>query len=188
MSMKLIVGLGNPGAQYEQTRHNVGFLMLDALTEEHGLHWQHKAKFLSEIAEREIEDQKVVLAKPQTFMNKSGQAVRSLVDFYKLETHDVLVMHDDADMEWGKIRIVQISQSGGHRGIDSLVAHGLEGIWRLKIGVANKHRLPGQATDFVLARFADDEWSQLDRLYATISPIISQFTRSKMTATTTAWT
>lgn len=185
--MKLIVGLGNPGQEFEKTRHNVGFIMVERFAQEHSLKWQLKGKFKTELAEGEIDGEKVLLAKPQTFMNESGEAVRGIVDFYHLKHHDTLVLHDDADMDWGRLRTVEISQPGGHRGVESLAAHGLEGVWRLKIGVSNEHRLPGQAIDFVLTRFKAEEWDRLDDLYKAVHPILRHFVAESIETTTSSW-
>ncbi len=185
--MKLIVGLGNPGAEFDKTRHNIGFALVNQFARKEGWKWSLKGKFKSEVAEGDINGEKVLLAKPQTFMNHSGEAIRSLVDFYHLKHHDVLVLHDDADIDWGKLRVVQESHDGGHQGIKSLSTHGLNGVWRLKIGVSNEHRQPGQAIDFVLTRFKKEEYLQLDDLYQVIHHILNDFLTDDLEVTTHQW-
>ncbi len=178
--MKLIVGLGNPGEQYGKTRHNVGFLAVDELAKDHELVFRERPKFKSLVAEGEIAGEKVILAKPHTFMNECGLAVRLLVDWHKLKQSDVLVIHDDADMEFGKLRLISRGSDGGHNGVVSLQEHGLDDIWRLKIGVANQHRLPGQAIDFVLTKFEKTEWNGLGNIFGnTINQIINWINKSE---------
>jgi PTH1 family peptidyl-tRNA hydrolase len=185
--MKLIVGLGNPGTEFEKTRHNIGFIMVDRLADEQGWKWVHKARFKSDVTEGEVDGEKVVFAKPRTFMNTSGEALRAFIDFYHLKHHDVLVIHDDADIEWGKLRVVQKGNDGGHQGIKSLYAHGIDDTWRLKIGVSNEHRQPGQAIDFVLTRFKPEEWSQLDQLYKAVRPYITHYLGDTVETSTINW-
>src|SRR5688572_29766924 len=118
--MKLAVGLGNPGEKYSLTRHNIGFLALDAFIASKGFKWDDKKRFLSQICEMETESGRLILAKPNTFMNLSGEAVRKLADFYNLVHQDVLVVHDDADLDFGKLRLVSGGNDGGHQGVASL--------------------------------------------------------------------
>ena len=189
--MKLIVGLGNIGAEYAKTRHNIGFLMLDHLCYQYGLSWAEKSRFKAEIAEGEVQGVRVLLAKPLTFMNASGEAVRSIIDFHKSKHHDVLVIHDDADIDFGKARIVQgrtpPAGGGGHKGIISLYQHGLDDVWRLKIGVSNEHRQPGQAIDFVLTRFEQTEWDQLSHLAEAVSEKAKVFIDGQISPGSFTW-
>jgi PTH1 family peptidyl-tRNA hydrolase len=160
--MKLIVGLGNPGKEYESTRHNVGFYMVGRLAEAEHAQWGKKSRLQGSVAQ--IADKDVILFRPLTYMNASGEAIRKVADYYKVADEDILIIHDDADMDFGKLRAVSGGSDGGHKGIQSLHGHGLDGTWRLKVGVANDQRLPGQAIDFVLKDFNADERRYLPQL------------------------
>jgi PTH1 family peptidyl-tRNA hydrolase len=131
--MKLVVGLGNPGEKYENTRHNIGFEVANRLAE---AAWKINKKFNAEISEGKIGREKIIFLKPQTFMNNSGRAVAAAAGFYKIKPADILVIHDDIDLPLGKIRIKKDGSSGGHRGIESIIAAlGSENFLRLKIGL-----------------------------------------------------
>ena len=139
--MKIIVGLGNPGNEYAKTRHNVGFMLVDALAEHLNINlW--KDKFNAQIAEGRIGTEKILLVKPQTYMNNSGEAVGPLMRWYKVTPEDIIVAHDDMDIPAGTIRIRKKGSSGGHNGIKSLIAHlGSENFPRVRLGVGRP--LPG---------------------------------------------
>jgi PTH1 family peptidyl-tRNA hydrolase len=145
--MKLIVGLGNPGHKYQNNRHNIGFQILDELDVNFKLEKKFKAKL--------YQGDNFILAKPQTFMNNSGQAVKSLKTFYKIKPEDIIVIHDDLDLPIGTIRISQGSSSGGNKGIDSIITEtGTKEFVRLRIGVANAQRDKIPADKFVLQNFS----------------------------------
>ena len=150
--MKVIAGLGNPGREYAQTKHNVGFLMVDALAAHLGVtEWREKYDAL--IARARIGSEAVLLVKPQTYMNESGRAIAPLMNFYKLEADDLIVAHDDMDIPTGTIRIRKKGSSGGHNGIKSILAHlGDEHFARVRIGIGRP--LPGwTVVNHVLAPF-----------------------------------
>ena len=153
--MRLIVGLGNPGKQYNKTRHNIGFMVLDKLATKLNMSdFVLNKKFNSEITETKIDGRKIILAKPQTFMNESGIAVRSLVDFYKLDPTKIIVIHDDKDIELGKTKIQNEKSAAGHNGVQSIITHlNTNNFTRLRIGVANKHLAKNDTAKFVLAKF-----------------------------------
>ncbi len=136
--MKLILGLGNPGPQYQNTRHNFGFLALDQFRSEVGFSdWQENAKFKAVLSEGEINGEKLILAKPQTFMNLSGQAVSALANFYKIETTDIWVIHDDIDLPLGSLRIASGSGAAGHNGIRSIIeCLGTKDFARFRLGIS----------------------------------------------------
>lgn len=173
--MKLIVGLGNPDPEHSRNRHNIGFIIVDQLVADHEGQWQTKDRFKADVAEIDG----VVYLKPQTYMNASGESLRAMVDFYKIPIEQILVIHDDADIDFGKIRVVRGGNDGGHNGIVSLIQHGLQGIWRLKIGVANEHRAPGQAIDFVLTDFTSEEYERVQAVLGQknnpIESVVSSF-------------
>jgi peptidyl-tRNA hydrolase, PTH1 family len=149
--MKLIVGLGNPGVQYNNNRHNCGFQVLDQAQASWKLpDFKLEKKFKAEI----IKEKNIILAKPQTFMNNSGQAVKTIKSFYKIKVENIIVIHDDIDLPIGKIRIAQGSSSGGNRGIDSIIKElAAKDFIRVRIGVANSLREKIPADKFVLQNF-----------------------------------
>lgn len=163
--MKLIIGLGNPGNKYESTRHNFGFMALDYFQTEAGFSsWQEKSKAL--VSEGLADGEKIILAKPQTFMNLSGQAVRALADFYKIPAADILVVHDDIDLPLGALRLAQNSGSAGHKGVESIIKSlGTQNFSRLRLGIKPaekksfwnlfKKSLPAER--FVLQNFSSAE-------------------------------
>lgn len=160
--MKLIAGFGNPGGQYAETRHNVGFLLLDTWADELKLDFRQKYQGL--VAETQWAGERVFLLKPQTFMNLSGRSVRELVQFYKILPEDILIIHDDMDLPLGRIRLRQSGSAGGHNGIKSTIAEiGTEEFWRLKIGVG---RPPSgwDSARYVLAPFGSEEVKTLDEV------------------------
>ncbi len=139
--MKLIVGLGNPGSEYFNTRHNFGFLTLNYFQDSlPGFSaWQNNEKFKALISEGQIDGQKIIFAKPRTFMNNSGQAVKLLADFYKLAPGDIIVLHDDLDLALGKIRLSQNVSAGGHQGVASIIKElGTQDFLRLRLGIKPK--------------------------------------------------
>ena len=156
--MKLFVGLGNPGAKYAGNRHNVGFMAIDAIAQAHGFSaW--RAKFQGQVAEGRLGDEKVVLLKPETFMNNSGQSVGEAMRFYKLAPADIIVFHDEIDLAPEKLRVKQGGGHAGHNGLRSLHGHIGDGYGRVRIGVGH----PGHKDAvpvFVLKDFpkADQGW------------------------------
>lgn len=151
--MKMIVGLGNPGRKYMETKHNVGFITLDELAYREKAKW-NKHQFEAEISELFIDGEKVLLVKPQTFMNESGRSVRPLLDYYQMDVSDLVVIYDDMDLAIGKIRLRQKGSAGGHNGIKSLIQHlGTQEFNRVRIGIDRPY--PGQDTvSHVLSPFA----------------------------------
>ncbi|MFQ5812052.1 MAG: aminoacyl-tRNA hydrolase [Anaerolineae bacterium] len=152
---KLIVGLGNPGRKYAGNRHNVGFQCLDRLAEAWDLPFSRR-KHKALLVQGEIAGLKAILAKPQTFMNLSGQAVERLARFYKVPPGSILVIYDDLDLPLGKIRLRPEGGSGGHKGMKSIIEHlGTDGFPRLRVGIGRPtHSDP---VDYVLGDFAPDE-------------------------------
>jgi PTH1 family peptidyl-tRNA hydrolase len=160
--MKVIVGLGNPGPQYAETRHNIGFLLVDLLAE--SLKIAFHPKFQGLWAEGNVDGERLYLLKPQTFMNLSGRSVREIVHFYKVLGENLLVVHDDMDLALGKIRLRDQGSPGGHNGIKSILTElGSERFWRLKLGVGRPPREWDPAR-YVLSSFAEDEITQLDEV------------------------
>ena len=154
--MKLVVGLGNPGPKYDGTRHNVGFAAVDRLAERHGVQWEAGPRGIEALIGR-WRAQDVVLAKPLTFMNLSGTAVVGLLQFYKIEVRDLLVIVDEVQLETGRVRVRPDGSAGGHNGLKSIIASlGSMEFARLRIGVGRGDNRRDLA-DHVLARFEPDE-------------------------------
>ncbi|MDD5605736.1 MAG: aminoacyl-tRNA hydrolase [Patescibacteria group bacterium] len=144
----LVVGLGNPGKEYANTRHNVGFEVLDTLAHELGLNFTQHKKTESEIAQTP----KIILAKPQTFMNNSGRAVKRLVDYFGIAYEDVVVVYDDVDLPLGEFREREAGSSAGHNGMQSILdALGTQAIARLRLGIGRDDRT--DTSDYVLSKF-----------------------------------
>lgn len=158
--MKIIVGLGNPGFQYEYTRHNIGFLIVDRLAQRWGATFS-KSKFNALVAETRYGNDKIILLKPQAFMNLSGQAVGAVVNWHKANAEDVMVVYDDLDLDFSRLKFRPKGSSGGHNGIKSLISHlGTEIFPRLKFGV--ERPLNGQDTaSWVLSNFPKEQLAEL---------------------------
>ncbi len=159
----LIVGLGNPGREYRESRHNIGFLLLSHLAERLGVSFSRlQSKAL--VTDKRYQDHKIILAKPQTFMNLSGQAVGPLVNFYKIPLENLLVVYDEVDLPFGTLRLRPFGGSGGHNGMKSLITRlGTEGFPRLRLGVS---RPPGrmEAAAYVLQDFSAEEAALLPEI------------------------
>lgn len=154
----LIVGLGNPGDKYRDTRHNAGFLLLDRLAARWNCPWAFQRGFLAEVAEVRHADGQSLLAKPQTFMNRSGESVGSLARFFHVQHSRVLVVLDDADLPLGTLRLRPQGSAGGHHGLESVIQHlGGNDFPRLKLGIARPMRREREITGHVLGRFSEDE-------------------------------
>jgi len=159
MATKLIVGLGNPGSKYQWTRHNAGFMVLDRLTDIAGISLARK-KFSGFYGEGDWQGVHLLLLKPLTFMNLSGRSVVEALRFHKLHLKDLVVIHDDLDIPFGRVKVKEGGGHGGHNGLRSLVAElGSGDFTRVRVGIGRPSR--GDAVDYVLSRFADDELKQL---------------------------
>jgi PTH1 family peptidyl-tRNA hydrolase len=156
--MKLIVGLGNPEPKYDLTRHNVGFLLLDHVAAQLEAGWQEKNKFKGSIAETIIGGEKVILLKPTTYYNLSGEAAKAISDFYKLLVdQDILVLHDELALPFGTLRTRLRGSDAGNNGIKSLIAHLGPNFARIRVGIANEFAVKQDSADFVLSRFTQSE-------------------------------
>jgi len=175
--MKLIFAQGNPGAQYARTRHNVGFIVLDALVKRELASWRTEPKYKAEIATLQLNEEKVLLVKPQSFYNDTGLVARTLVDFYKLDpAKDVLVIHDELALPFGTVRVREKGSDAGNNGIKSLNAHLGPVYWRLRIGVWNELRDQIDDAHFVLSAFTKKETELLKtQIDSTIFRLIDQF-------------
>lgn len=154
--MKLIVGLGNPGMQYAATRHNIGFEVIDSIAETYNISVT-KNKYKALIGEGNIAGEKVILMKPQTYMNLSGEAVKACMDFHKISNEDLIVIYDDISLAVGQLRIRKSGSAGGHNGIKNIIAHlGTQEFPRIKFGVGEKPA-GWDLANYVLGRFLEEE-------------------------------
>ncbi len=163
MALTLIVGLGNPGSKYDNTRHNIGFMAVDRLADR--LHIPvSRSRFHGLCGEGSLAGEKLLLLKPQTFMNKSGLSVLEAVQFYKIEPERVFVIYDDLDLPFGSVRLRQEGSSGGHKGMKDIIrVLGTQAFPRLRLGI-DKPLSKGSTVDFVLKPFAADQQKDLDIL------------------------
>lgn len=157
--MKLIVGLGNPGLTYKNTRHNIGFMFIESLEKDLNLDFKIEKKFKAMVSKIKIDSEDVVFVKPITYMNNSGEAVKAIVDFYQISTEDILVIIDDMDLPVGKIRIRKSGSSGGQKGLNSIInlLHTNE-IKRIRIGIDKGE----DAVNHVLGKFTKNERENID--------------------------
>ena len=174
--MRLIIGIGNPGEEYENTRHNVGFEIVDMIARKDEAKFSFEKKFNAEVAKAKLNGKPVMLVKPHTFVNKSGEAVKKAKLFYKAKNGDIVVVHDDLDIEFGNLKMSLGKDSGGHRGVQSIIDHlKTNEFWRLRIGTANRKLKTArhQSTlkqkkesvgNFVLAKFTPAEQAELKKL------------------------
>ena len=164
--MKVIIGLGNPGKKYEKTRHNIGFIAVDNLRKKMNIS-DEREKFQALVSEKNIDGEKVIFLKPQTFMNLSGNSVIEIVNFYKLDPKkDIIVIYDDMDLSFGNIRIREKGSSGGHNGIKSIISHIGEEFIRIKCGIGAKEK---DAVEHVLGEFNQTEQKDLDEILEKIN-------------------
>lgn len=155
--MYIITGLGNPGKEYEGTRHNAGFMAIDHLADKYQISMDTR-KHMAYLGKGIINGQKVILAKPQTYMNLSGESIRSLVDYYKIDPEEeLIVLYDDISLDPGNIRIRAKGSAGGHNGIKNIIAMtGTQNFKRIKVGVGEKPK-GWDLADYVLGRFSDED-------------------------------
>ncbi|HEX4342663.1 MAG TPA: aminoacyl-tRNA hydrolase [Verrucomicrobiae bacterium] len=160
----LIVGLGNPGAEYANTRHNAGFLLVEELAKRQRVGWTLERKFEARVAKADVAGKRVLLCEPQTFMNLSGEAVGALAGFYRVATKDLLLVVDDADLPMGEIRMRPGGSSGGHHGLESVEQHiGTREFARLRIGIGRKDAAR-EITGHVLGKFDKAEAALMEKV------------------------
>ena len=175
--MKLIVWLGNPGLKYDKTRHNIGFAMIDARAEQGGFLWKQESKYKAEVAIWEKNGEKLLLCKPQTYMNLSGEAVAPLARFYKIEAKDILVVHDEIDFVTGRLALKFGGSAAGHNGLKSIIQKfGSADFYRLRIGV-DRPAVSSQVADRVLSSFKPEERALLEQKQGELFDLIDQFLR-----------
>lgn len=168
--MKMLIGLGNPGTKYEYTRHNAGFLAVDFLRAQYSTSpFSLNKKFDAEISEGLFDHEKILLVKPQTFMNQSGQCVRAIIDFYKLSAEDIIILHDELDLPFGTYKISDDSRAAGHNGVQNIIDHlGTQTFRRVRIGVDARDEQMRQnisGRDYVLQKFSEEELKKLQEIF-----------------------
>lgn len=170
--MKLIVGLGNPGKEYENTRHNIGFMILDNYVKEKNIVF--KEKFNGLYAKLMVNNEQIILLKPLSFMNLSGTVVRKYMDYFKIKNEDLFVIHDDLDLPFGKIKIKSKGSSGGHNGIKNIISEiHTEEFARFKIGISNNKNI--DTKDYVLGHFSKEDLDLINKIFAFSNNIIDDF-------------
>ena len=183
--MKIILAQGNPGPDYKNTRHNIGFIAIDYYASEHGLLWSEKTKFKAYLSEGTINGEKILLVKPTTFYNLTGETARALIDFYKINpAEDLLVVHDDLALDFGKLRIRGQGSDAGNNGIKSINSHLGSNYTRLRIGTANEMLNINPDVDFVLSNFKADEQKIInEKILPLTSRIIDEFCADNLLVT-----
>ena len=183
--MKIILAQGNPGEPYANTRHNIGFTAVNAYAKIHDGQWTEKTKFKAFVSELTINDEKVLLVKPTTFYNLTGETARAIIDFYKLSpAEDLLVIHDDLALDFGKLRIREQGSDAGNNGVKSLNSHIGTKYTRLKIGTANEILSLNPDADFVLNKFSLNEQTTInEKILPLTGKIIDEFCTNELSAT-----
>lgn len=171
----LVVGLGNPGKEYENTRHNVGFAAMDAFVAANGFdQWVEKKNLKCLQSGGQLGETRVIVIKPTTFMNLSGEAVQAVANFYKIPADKIIVVHDELDIPFGQIRLRMGGSSAGHNGLKSVIQHMGEGFGRVRVGIGPKEPEQMDSADFVLARFNKEQQSHMSELTREVSAILSE--------------
>jgi len=171
--LKLIVGLGNPGREYDKTRHNIGFMAIDRIVDSLGISFD-KNKFGGLYCTTNVSGEKVMFLKPQEYMNLSGNVVGRFVDYFDIDVSDILIIHDDLDMDVGKIRFRSHGSSGGHNGLKNIEANlGTREYSRLKIGISNNKNY--DTKDYVLGKFSSDDIKVLDDVLSKMPVIFKDY-------------
>jgi PTH1 family peptidyl-tRNA hydrolase len=174
--MKLIVGLGNPDKKYLETWHNLGFIAIDQIAKKYlpeSANFKLNKKFKAEISEWNYLEEKIVLVKPQTYMNNSGQAVKALMNFYKIKIDDLWIIHDDIDLPLGKIRISHNASAAGHKGVQSIIDEiGEQGFVRFRLGIQPQTALRLPTEDYVLQKINQEAKVALDDMIQEITSAI----------------
>lgn len=173
--MKLIVGLGNPGKEYENTRHNIGFLALDEAARKFNVSF-NKSKFSGEYCDFLLNGEKIIMLKPGKYMNLSGEVVSDYVNFFKIDINDILIICDDLDTNVGTYRLRYKGSSGGHNGLKNIENHlGTNEYKRMKVGISNNKMI--DTKDYVLGKFTSEELEKINPILKNVPSIIEDFTK-----------
>lgn len=172
----LMIGLGNPGREYNKTRHNAGFIAIDAFAQANAFEpWQTSKKFNGQYSENMLGSAKVILLKPATFMNDSGVSAQAVASFYKIPIENIVAVYDELSIPFGQIRNRIGGQSAGHNGVKSLIQHLGPDFGRVRIGIKNKISAQADDSDFVLGKFTKDEQSHMPEICVEINGILTEF-------------
>ena len=184
--MKIIFAQGNPGSQYAQTRHNIGWIIIDQIAAAHNATFRALPKFNAEIAEVNIRGEKVLFVKPTTFYNETGMSARALIDFYKIDySQDLLVIHDELALPFGSIRVRGQGSDAGNNGVKSLISHLGNNFWRVRVGVWHESRDRQNDVTFVLGKFSQVEHGHIiDMITPHISTLVDNFVSETLSAST----
>jgi PTH1 family peptidyl-tRNA hydrolase len=164
MSISLVAGLGNPGREYELSRHNLGWVVIDAYASKHGLSWRNSPDFCAMVARRDLGPGKALwLVKPLTFMNESGPAVAALARYHKIAPEDVVAVYDDVTIDLGLVKVSVTGSDAGHNGVASLLEHLGTGFARFRLGIGPRHPPEMDLKDFVLSRFKTDQLATIQQ-------------------------
>jgi len=178
--MKLIVGLGNPGKRYQKTRHNIGFMFVDEVVKAKKIKFKLDREKQADIAEINVNGEKILFVKPQTYMNLSGKAVSAICKFYKIDVADILVIYDDLDLDFARIKIKTNGSSGGHKGMQSIIdSLGSSDIHRIRIGIS---RPTHETIDYVLEKLSKQELKEMDVAIAQAPDIIDLYLQGDFNA------
>ena len=161
MPIAVIAGLGNPGSKYRNTRHNIGFSLVDQLAAKYDAAWKHEARFEAEVAEIQHGERKLMLLKPQTFMNASGRSIGTVLRYRKLSAESLLVIYDDLTLDLGRIKLSVNGSAGGHNAIADMITQVGTGFARYRVGIGAKPHKEMDLADYVLSKFSKDELSIL---------------------------
>jgi len=161
MPIAVIAGLGNPGLKYRNTRHNIGYTLVDQLATKYGATWKHEARFEAEVAVIQYEERKLMLIKPQTFINASGRSLGTVLRYRKLSVESMLVIYDDLTLDLGRIKLSVNGSAGGHNGIADIITQVGTGFARFRVGIGAKPHKEMDLADYVLSKFSKDELSIL---------------------------
>ena len=179
--MRLIIGLGNPDKKYAKTRHNFGGMVLDSLANKKSLNWKSHKDSNSALADFKIDREKNIIAKPLTYMNESGRAVKKLKSFYKIPTTKIIIIYDDIDLPFGKIRISRKKSAGGHKGVESTIKHlKSKDFIRIRLGIGTQK---GNAEGFVLKKFDSEQKKKLAEIIDTSHLILESIIKKGFTVT-----
>ena len=157
MPIAVIAGLGNPGSKYRNTRHNIGYNLVDQLATNYGATWKHEARFEAEVAVIQHDERKLMLLKPQTFMNASGRSLGTVLRYRKLSAESMLVIYDDLTLDLGRIKLSVNGSAGGHNGIADMLTQVGTGFARFRVGIGAKPHKEMDLADYVLSKFSKDE-------------------------------
>lgn len=176
--MKLIVGLGNPGKDYQNTRHNAGFICLNNFLDKYNINLKMDKSFNGLMANEFVFDKKVIFLEPQTYMNLSGEAVAKVIDYYKVDLADVLVIYDDMDIPFNSLRLRESGSAGGHNGMKNIILHlATYNIKRVRVGISNHDDM--DAKDYVLGHFSKEDLKVLDDIKNRVTEIIELFIKEE---------